>query len=64
MPPRMQEIFNLSRKQHLSHKEIANLLGTSENNVKKQVQSALFLLKNNRDINTYVVLIAFMAIGI
>lgn len=45
LPPKMREIFELSRKQNLSHKEIAEQLGLSEQTVKKQVQNALKVLK-------------------
>ena len=45
MPPKMQEVYRLSRQQHLSHKEIALRLDISEETVKKHVQHALRLLK-------------------
>ncbi|MBO9634786.1 MAG: RNA polymerase sigma-70 factor [Chitinophagaceae bacterium] len=41
LPPRMREIFILSRKEQLSQKEIAARLGISEETVKKQIQYAL-----------------------
>ena len=46
LPPRMREIFELSRKDNLSHKEIAERLNLSEQTVKKQVQNALKVIKN------------------
>lgn len=45
LPTRMREIFLLSRKQHLSHKEIADKLGLSEQTVKKQVNNSLKVLR-------------------
>ncbi|SHF43255.1 RNA polymerase sigma factor [Pedobacter caeni] len=45
MPPRMREIFNLSRKEHLSHKEIAMQLEISESTVREQVKRALKVLR-------------------
>ncbi len=45
LPPRMREIFELSRKEDLSHREIAEKLGLSEQTVKKQVQNALKIIK-------------------
>lgn len=45
LPPRMREIFILSREEGRSHKEIADLLGLSEQTVKKQVHNALKTLK-------------------
>jgi RNA polymerase sigma-70 factor (family 1) len=45
LPPKMREIFELSRKSHLSHKEIALLLDLSEQTVRTQVKKALKILR-------------------
>jgi len=45
MPPKMQEVYCLSRQEHLSHKEIADRLGISVETVKKHIQHALQLIK-------------------
>ncbi len=45
MPPKMREVFQLSRREHLSHKEIATQLGISEQTVKKHIQHALQSLR-------------------
>jgi len=45
LPPKMQEIFQLSRSSHLSHREIATELNLSEQTVKKQVNYALRILR-------------------
>lgn len=45
LPPKMKRIFEMSRKESLSHKEIAQELNTTENNVSKQLNSALRALK-------------------
>jgi len=45
LPSKMQEIFHLSRKDHLSHKEIAARLGLSEKTVKNQVNNARKILR-------------------
>ncbi|WP_270088191.1 RNA polymerase sigma factor [Sphingobacterium sp. SYP-B4668] len=45
LPPKMREVFQLSRIEDLSHKEIAEKLGISEGTVRKQVQYALRILK-------------------
>ncbi|MCQ6958283.1 RNA polymerase sigma factor [Mucilaginibacter aquariorum] len=45
LPPNMKKIFEMSRKKELSHKEIAKKLSTTENNVSKQLNSALRTLK-------------------
>ena len=47
MPPKMREVYQLSRQEHLSHREIAARLGISEETVKKHIQHALQLLKNS-----------------
>lgn len=45
LPPRMREVFELSRKNFLTHKEIAAQLGTSEETVKKQISNSLKVLR-------------------
>ena len=45
LPPRMREVFELSRKDFLTHKEIAAQLGTSEETVKKQISTSLRVLR-------------------
>ena len=45
LPSKMQEIFILSRKEQLSHKEIASRLNVSEKTVKNQVHNALRIIK-------------------
>jgi len=45
LPPKMREIFELSRKHDLSHQEIADRLDISYETVKKQIQNALKVLK-------------------
>lgn len=57
LPPRMREVFELSRKQHLSHKEIAVIMGTTEQTVKKQVSNALKHLRNRLGLLQYIYLL-------
>lgn len=45
MPPKMRLVFELSRQQDLSHKEIANQLNISDKTVKKQVGKAIKILR-------------------
>jgi len=45
LPPKMREIFELSRKAHLSHHEIAEKLNISDQTVSKQVTNALKILR-------------------
>ncbi len=46
LPPRMKEVFEMSRKEFLSNKEIAARLGTSEETVKKQISKSIKVLKD------------------
>lgn len=45
LPKKMREVFELSRKEHLSHKEIAAQLNITEQTVSKQISNALKLLR-------------------
>ncbi|KAA2238896.1 RNA polymerase sigma-70 factor [Chitinophaga agrisoli] len=46
LPARMREVFELSRKTALSHKEIAGQLQLSQETVKKQISNAIRTLKH------------------
>lgn len=46
LPKKMRVIFELSRKEFLTHKEIASKLETSEHNVTKQITNALRIIKS------------------
>lgn len=50
LPPKMREVFELSRKKNLSYQEIANELQISDKTVKKQVNNALQILRGKLDI--------------
>ena len=54
LPPKMRTIFELSRKEHLSHKAIAEKLGLSESTVSRQISNALKILKVKLGIVTYL----------
>ncbi len=54
LPDKMREIFELSRKQHLSHKEIAQQLDVSEKTVKNQVNNALKILRTKLGMISYL----------
>ncbi|MBD1422745.1 RNA polymerase sigma factor [Sphingobacterium chuzhouense] len=45
LPPRIREIFELSRKQYLSHKEISQRLNLSEQSVRSYIKDALRALR-------------------
>lgn len=53
LPPRMKEVFLLSRRENLSHKEIAELLGTTEQTVKKQMTNTLKVLRKKLGVLIY-----------
>ena len=54
LPPKMKKIFEMSRRENLSHKEIAEKLNVSENNVSKQVNNALRVLKTKLGVITFI----------
>lgn len=45
LPKKMKKVFEMSRKEFLSHKEIADQLGMSEDAVRKQVHRSIRILK-------------------
>lgn len=45
LPEKMKVIFEYSRKDYLSHREIADILGISDKTVKKQVANAIKILR-------------------
>jgi len=57
LPPKMREVFELSRKSHLSHKEIALLLDLSEQTVRTQVKKALRILRLKLGLLIYLLIL-------
>jgi len=55
LPLRRREIFNLSRKEHKTYKEIAELLQISEKTVENQIAEALKYLRKNILLLTFFV---------
>jgi RNA polymerase sigma-70 factor (ECF subfamily) len=45
LPEKMRKIFELSRKHHLSYKEISEMTNVAEGTVKKQVHNAIKILR-------------------
>lgn len=45
MPPKMKEVYKLSRHQQMSHKEIAENMSISVETVKKHIHHALYLIR-------------------
>lgn len=54
LPPRMKLVFELSRKEHLSHKEIAQQLNISDQTVTDQIKKALKILRTKLGIMLYL----------
>ena len=46
MPPKMRAVYCKSRRENLTHKEIAAEMGISEETVKKHIQHAMKLIKS------------------
>jgi RNA polymerase sigma-70 factor (ECF subfamily) len=46
LPPKMRAVFEMSRRAHLSHKEIADNASISEETVKRQISFALKILRS------------------
>lgn len=59
MPPRMKEIFHLSRKEYLNNDEIAIKLSISKSTVETQIKRALKILKIKLN-SLYLLLITFL----
>jgi RNA polymerase sigma-70 factor (family 1) len=54
LPPKMREVFQLSRKTRLSHKEIADLMGISEQTVATHIKKALRVLRMRLGLLTWL----------
>jgi RNA polymerase sigma-70 factor (family 1) len=60
LPPKMRKVFELSRKAHLSHREIADAIGTTEGNVSKQVTNALRILRARLGMLMLILVLVFL----
>ncbi|UXD69397.1 RNA polymerase sigma-70 factor [Sphingobacterium faecium] len=56
LPPKMKHVLLMSRSQGLSHREIAELMGISENTVKNHIKAALKILRKRLGMVLFVVL--------
>jgi RNA polymerase sigma-70 factor (family 1) len=63
LPPRMKQVFEMSRKEFLTHKEIAERLGTAEETVKKQITNSLKLLRVKFDQHLFLAALLAEAIN-
>jgi len=57
LPAKMQEVFVLSRKQHLNRKEISLQLGISEATVDRQIANALKILRTRLTLVAYLLVL-------
>lgn len=57
LPPKMRIVFLLSRRDYLSHKEIAETLNISEYTVKNHIKSALKILRTRLGLLFYLLLL-------
>lgn len=57
LPHKMRQVFELSRKEYLSHKEIASQLEISDKTVKKQIGYAIRMIKLKLDVLTRIILL-------
>lgn len=58
LPPRIREIFELSRHQYLTHKEIASRLQLSEHTVRSYMKEALKVLRSRLGSLIWVIFVA------
>jgi len=57
LPPRMKEVFLLSRRAHLSHREIATQLDISEQTVKTQIKHTLRILRARLGLMLFILML-------
>lgn len=57
LPPKMKEVFKLSRNNKLSHKEIANLMDISEQTVSTHIKKALRILRVRLGLFNYLIIL-------
>jgi RNA polymerase sigma-70 factor (family 1) len=59
LPPKMREVFEMSRKENLTHEEIAIRLGITKKTVKSQVNNALKILRSKLSLTAWIFFILF-----
>jgi RNA polymerase sigma-70 factor (ECF subfamily) len=60
LPPKMREIFVMSRREYKSYKEISEYLQISDKTVKKQVSNALHILRARLGTFLFLILLSFI----
>ncbi|PUZ23014.1 RNA polymerase subunit sigma-70 [Chitinophaga parva] len=61
LPPRMRQVFELSRKQHMPYKEIGMLLNLSEQSVRSHIKGALKLLRTRLGLWLYLAMLLWLS---
>lgn len=56
LPEKMRIVFEMSRKQHLSHREIADQLGLTEQSVRSHIKNALKILRGRLSLSVFLLL--------
>ncbi|WP_316834629.1 RNA polymerase sigma-70 factor [Pedobacter nutrimenti] len=59
LPKKMREVFLLSRKEHLSHKQISDRLGITEHTIKSQIGNAIKILRMKINVVLVVILYGY-----
>ena len=57
LPEQMRKVFTMSRFEHLSHSEIAQITGTSPLTIRKQIQNTLKILRANLNSAVFITLV-------
>ncbi len=57
LPAQMKKVFVMSRSEGLSHRDIADQLGTSEHTIRTQVKKSLRILRSRIGIIAYLILL-------
>src|SRR5687768_11216391 len=60
LPLKMRGVFLLSREENLSHKEIAEQLGISEQTVSKQISNALKALRYKMRVSVFAFFFSYL----
>ena len=61
MPPKMRAVYCKSRRENLTHKQIASEMGISEETVKKHIQHAMKLIKSAlSEIAAFLIILSFL----
>lgn len=60
MPPKMRQIFMMSRHEHLAHKEISEQLNISDKTVKRQITNALNILRVKLELYKFIIYSIFI----